>query len=414
MLRRFRHGIQTARPFGRIPPKTLPEPILALRSQRRRRTALPRQTARARTSIPASQDKTSGTSPRPVSPVYRRRSSERAHVSPFTASPAHRRNPSDTRPCPVHSDFAALFPARHLLAHAHARLYPPHGPVTSNSSPHAYNPGASFDSIVSGQNSRHFTPPGITYVPPQLFRTRPRVSVHSVAAAPPESFRYAPALRSQRLRRALPSQASARPRPREIVPAARPRHVKQLPARVQPGRELRFQRLGTKLPALRAARYHLCTAAALPNAPTCLRSQRRLRAAGILPIHARAPFTATSPHSFRPGIRSPTPTRDCTRRTAPSCQTAPRTRTTRAQTSIPASPDKTPGTSPRPASPARRRNPSDTRPRYVHSDFAALLPARHPLAHAHARLYPPHGPVTSNSSPHAYTPGASFDSSVSE
>ena len=232
MLRRFRHGIRTVRAFGRIPPKTLPEPILALRSQRCRRTALPRQTARARTSIPASQDKTPGTSPRPASPVYRRRSSERAHVSPFTASPARRRNPSDTRPRPVHSDFAALLPARHPLAHAHARLYPPHGPATSN------NPGANFDSIVSGQNLRHFAPPGITYVPPQLFRTRPRLSVHSVACAPPESFRYAPALRSQQLRRTPSGQASARPRPRKIVPAARPRHVKQLPARVQPGREL--------------------------------------------------------------------------------------------------------------------------------------------------------------------------------
>ena len=185
MLRRFRHGIRTVRAFGRIPPKTLPEPILALRSQRRRRTALPRQTTRARTSIPLSQDKTSGTSRRPVSPVYRRSSSERAHVSPFTASSARRRNPSDTHPHPVHSDFAALLPARHPLAHAHARLYPPHGPVTSNSSPHVYNPGASFDSSVSEQNSRHFAPPGITYVPPQLFRTRPRVSVHSVACAPP-------------------------------------------------------------------------------------------------------------------------------------------------------------------------------------------------------------------------------------
>ena len=213
MLRRFRHGIQTARPFGRIPPKTLPEPILALRSQRRRRTPLPRQTAQARTSIPLSQDKTSGTSPRPVSPVYRRRSSERAHVSPFTASPARRRNPSDTRPRYVHSGFAALLPARHPLAHAHARLYPPHGPVTSNSSPHACTPGASFDFSVSEQNSRHFAPPGIT-------------------CAPPESFRYTPVSRSQRLRRALPSQASARPRPREIVPAARPRHIKQLPARM--------------------------------------------------------------------------------------------------------------------------------------------------------------------------------------
>ena len=195
MLRRFRHGIRTVRAFGRIPPKTLPEPILALRSQRRRRTALPRQTARARTSIPSSQDKTSGTSPRPVSPVYRRSSSEHSHVSPFTASPARRRNPSHTRPRPVHSGFAALLPARHPLAHAHTRLYPPHGPVTSNSSPHAYNPGASFDSSVSGQNSRHFTPPSIT-------------------CAPPESFRYAPALRSQRLRRAPSGQASARPRPR--------------------------------------------------------------------------------------------------------------------------------------------------------------------------------------------------------
>ena len=201
--------------------------------------------------------------------------------------------------------------------------------------------------------------------------------------------------RSQRLRRAPSGQASARPRPRRIIPAARPRHVKQFPARVQPGREPRFQRLGTKLPALRAARHHP-------------------RAAGILPIHARVPFTATSPRSFRPGIRSPTPTQDYTRRTAPSHQTAPRTHTPRARASIPASRNKTPGTSPRPASSARRRNPSDTRPRSVHSDFAALLPARHPLAHAHARLYPPHGPVTSNSSPHVYNPGASFDSSVSE
>ena len=173
MLRRFRHGIRTVRAFGRIPPKTLPEPILALRSQRRRRTALLRQTARARTSIPASRNKTPGISPRPVSPMYRRSSSERAHVSPFTASPARRRNPSHTRPRygphPVHNDFAALLPARHPLAHAHARLYPPHGPVTSNSSPHACTPGASLDSSVSEQNSRHFTPPGITYVPPQLF-----------------------------------------------------------------------------------------------------------------------------------------------------------------------------------------------------------------------------------------------------
>ena len=322
MLRRFRHGIRTVRAFGRIPPKPLPEPILALRSQRRRRTALPRQTARARASIPASQDKTSGTSPRPVSPMYRRRSSERAHVSPFTASPAHRRNPSDTHPHPVHSGFAAL----------------------------------------------------------------------------------------------LPSQASARPRPRKIISAARPRHIKQLPARVQPGRELRFQRLRTKLPALRAARYHLCTAAALPNAPTCLRSQRRLRAAGILPIRARATFTATSPRSSQPGIRSPTPTQNYTRRTTPSRQTALRTHAPRARASIPASWNKTPGTSRRPvspmyrrssserahvspftASPARRRNPSDTHPHPVHSDFAALLPARHPLAHAHARLYPPHGPLFTRS-----------------
>ena len=373
MLRRFRHGIRTVRAFGRIPPKTLPEPILALRSQRRRRTALPRQTARVRTSIPASQDKTpafhaarhhlctaadlpnaptclrsqrrlhaagilpiharipfTAASPHSFRPGIRsptptqdytrrtapsRQTALRTHAprarasipasrnkTPGTsrrpASPARRRNPSDTRPCPVHSGFAALFPARHPLAHAHARLYPPHGPVTSNSSPHAYTPGASFDSSVSGQNSRHFAPPGITYVPPQLFRTLPRVSVHSVACAPPESFPYTPASRSQRLRRALPSQASAHPRPRKIIPAARPRHIKQLPARVHPGHELRFQRFRTKLPALHPAQHYP-------------------RAAGILPIHARAPFTATSPHSFRPDIRSPTPTRDCTRRTAP-------------------------------------------------------------------------------------------------
>ena len=174
--------------------------------------------------------------------MYRRSSSERPHVSPFTASPARRRNPSHTRPRSVHSDFAALLPARHPLAHAHARLYPPHGPVTSNSSPHAYNPGASFDSSVSGQNSRHFAPPGITCAPSK-----------------------------------------------------------------------------------------------------------------VLLMPTLVPFTATSPHSFRPDIRSPTPTRDCTRRTAPSRQTAPRTRTTRAQASIPASPDKTPGTSRRPVSPARRQ-----------------------------------------------------------